>query len=244
MGVDASKKFLAGLKTLIDPELKRKAIGRIFIEVFEEAVQKIKEQTKTEIKWLAQGTLYPDVIESVSTTGSSVTIKSHHNVGGLPEKLNFKLLEPVRLLFKDEVRRIGKELKAPDEIIKRHPFPGPGLSIRVIGEVTEERLSILREADHIFTSYLKEKNLYDKIWQAFCVLTPIQTVGVMGDGRTYDYVLAVRAVTATDGMTADWYEFQSSELKEISNRITNKVKGVSRVVYDITSKPPATIEWE
>lgn len=243
-GVDASKKFLAGLKTLIEPELKRKAIGRIFIEVFEEAVQKIKAQTQTEIKWLAQGTLYPDVIESVSTTGSSVTIKSHHNVGGLPEKLNFKLLEPVRLLFKDEVRRIGKELKAPDDIIKRHPFPGPGLSIRVIGEVTEERLSVLREADHIFISYLKEKNLYDKIWQAFCVLTPIQTVGVMGDGRTYDYVLAVRAVTAIDGMTADWYEFQPSELKEISSRITNKVKGVSRVVYDITSKPPATIEWE
>lgn len=243
-GVDASAKFLGGLKTLIEPELKRKAIGRIFIEVFEESVQKIKQQTKTEIKWLAQGTLYPDVIESVSTTGSSVTIKSHHNVGGLPEKLNFKLLEPVRLLFKDEVRRLGRELQAPDDIIKRHPFPGPGLSIRVIGEVTEDRLAILREADHIFISYLKEKNLYDKIWQAFCVLTPIQTVGVMGDGRTYDYVLALRAVTAIDGMTADWYEFQSSELKEISNRITNKVKGVSRVVYDITSKPPATIEWE
>ncbi len=244
VGVDASKHFLEGLKGLIDPELKRKAIGRIFIEVFQEAVEKIKLQTKIEIKWLAQGTLYPDVIESVSTTGSSVTIKSHHNVGGLPEKLNFKLLEPVRLLFKDEVRRLGRELKAPEEIVSRHPFPGPGLSIRVIGEVTEDRLVLLREADHLFIQYLKNKNLYDKIWQAFCVLTPIQTVGVMGDGRTYEYVLALRAVTATDGMTADWYEFDNNDLKAISNEITNKVKGVSRVVYDITSKPPATIEWE
>ncbi|MCK6598338.1 MAG: glutamine-hydrolyzing GMP synthase [Bdellovibrionaceae bacterium] len=244
LGVDASDKFLQGLKTLIDPELKRKAIGRIFIEVFEEAVASIKSQTHTEIQWLAQGTLYPDVIESVSTTGSSVTIKSHHNVGGLPERLNFKLLEPVRLLFKDEVRNLGRELGAPDAIIKRHPFPGPGLSIRVIGEVTESRLKVLREADYEFISYLKEKNLYDQIWQAFCVLTPIQTVGVMGDGRTYEYVLAVRAVTAKDGMTADWYEFKASELKEISTRLTNRVKGISRVVYDITSKPPATIEWE
>lgn len=242
--VDASEEFLQGLKGLTDPEKKRKAVGRIFIEVFDRAVKRILEQDKVAIHFLAQGTLYPDVIESVSTTGSSVTIKSHHNVGGLPEKLNFKLLEPFRMLFKDEVRRLGLALNLNEELIGRHPFPGPGLSIRVIGEVTKEKLAVLKEADAIYIDYLREKKLYPKIWQAFCVLTSVQTVGVMGDGRTYDNVLAIRAVTATDGMTADWFEFEIKDLKEISSRITNKVKGVSRVVYDITSKPPSTIEWE
>lgn len=243
--IDASNKFLEALKGVSDPEAKRKIIGKMFIDVFDETVQKLKSKIKNgSIVYLAQGTLYPDVIESVSTTGSSVTIKSHHNVGGLPEKLNFKLLEPFRLLFKDEVRLLGKELGMSEYLIGRHPFPGPGLAIRVIGSVSEDRLSILRAADHIYIEFLKERNLYSKIWQAFCVLTPIQTVGVMGDGRTYDYVLAIRAVTASDGMTADWYSFTNEELKEISSRITNKVKGISRVVYDITSKPPATIEWE
>lgn len=242
--VDASEEFILGLKGLSDPEKKRKAVGRIFIEVFDKAVKRILEQDKVAIHFLAQGTLYPDVIESVSTTGSSVTIKSHHNVGGLPEKLNFKLLEPFRMLFKDEVRRLGLALNLTEELIGRHPFPGPGLSIRVIGEVTKEKLEVLKEADAIYIDYLREKKLYSKIWQAFCVLTPVQTVGVMGDGRTYDNVLAIRAVTATDGMTADWFEFETKDLKEISSRITNKVKGVSRVVYDITSKPPSTIEWE
>lgn len=242
--VDASEDFLKELKGISDPEKKRKTVGRVFIDVFDRAVKSIQKEDQVDIHFLAQGTLYPDVIESVSVTGSSVTIKSHHNVGGLPEKLNFKLLEPFRMLFKDEVRKLGKALNLTDELINRHPFPGPGLSIRVIGDVTKEKLSILKEADFLFIDYLKEKNLYNKIWQAFCVLTPVQTVGVMGDGRTYDSVLALRAVTASDGMTADWYEFEMKELKEISNRITNKVKGVSRVVYDVTSKPPATIEWE
>lgn len=242
--VDASDEFLNGLTGLKDPEKKRKAIGHIFIDVFDKAVQRILKEDRVSIDFLAQGTLYPDVIESVSTTGSSVTIKSHHNVGGLPEKLNFKLLEPFRLLFKDEVRKLGHALGLSNEMINRHPFPGPGLSIRVIGEVTQAKLAVLKEADAIYIDYLKEKNLYTKIWQAFCVLTSVQTVGVMGDGRTYDSVLAIRAVTATDGMTADWFEFSTKDLKEISSRITNKVKGVSRVVYDITSKPPATIEWE
>jgi GMP synthase (glutamine-hydrolysing) len=242
--VDASDDFIQGLEGLTDPEKKRKAVGRIFIEVFDKAVKRILEQDKVAIHFLAQGTLYPDVIESVSTTGSSVTIKSHHNVGGLPEKLNFKLLEPFRLLFKDEVRKLGQALNLSDDMIHRHPFPGPGLCIRVIGEVTKAKLAILKEADAIYIDYLKEKKLYNKIWQAFCVLTPVQTVGVMGDGRTYDSVLAIRAVTAIDGMTADWFEFEAKDLKEISSRITNRVKGVSRVVYDITSKPPATIEWE
>lgn len=242
--VDASESFLQGLAGISDPEKKRKTIGRIFIEVFDDAVKEIQKRDKVDIHFLAQGTLYPDVIESVSTTGSSVTIKSHHNVGGLPAKLNFKLLEPFRMLFKDEVRRLGKALNLTDELINRHPFPGPGLSIRVIGDVTKEKLKILQDADAIYIDYLKEKGLYDRIWQAFCVLTPVQTVGVMGDGRTYDSVLAIRAVTASDGMTADWFEFHTRDLREISSRITNKVKGVSRVVYDITSKPPATIEWE
>jgi len=238
-GVDASKEFLAALKGLTDPEAKRKTIGRLFIEVFEKSLDR-----QWPLTFLAQGTLYPDVIESVSSVGGSVTIKSHHNVGGLPEKMKLKLLEPVRQLFKDEVRKIGKELGLDNSLLWRHPFPGPGLSIRVIGEITEEKLSILREADDIFISTLKEKELYDKIWQAFCVLLPIHTVGVQGDGRTYDQVLALRAVTSSDGMTADWYPFDYDFLREVSNRITNRVRGISRVVYDVTSKPPATIEWE
>lgn len=237
--VDASAKFLTALKGLSDPEKKRKAIGRVFIEVFEEQMD-----PAWNIQWLAQGTLYPDVIESVSIHGGSVTIKSHHNVGGLPERMKLKLLEPVRELFKDEVRKLGAELGVPQGLLWRHPFPGPGLAIRVIGEVTEESLKILRQADDVFVRALKEKGLYNKIWQAFCVLLPVSTVGVMGDARTYDQVLALRAVTSSDGMTADWYEFESGFLRDVSNRITNQVRGISRVVYDITSKPPSTIEWE
>jgi GMP synthase (glutamine-hydrolysing) len=239
-GVDASEKFLTALKGLTDPEKKRKAIGRVFIEVFEEAID-----PRWPIQWLAQGTLYPDVIESVSFKGGpSQTIKSHHNVGGLPEKMKLKLVEPVRELFKDEVRRIGLTLGLPKDMIGRHPFPGPGLAIRVMGEVTPEALSILQEADHIFISKLREKGLYDQIWQAFCVLLPIKTVGVQGDGRTYAQVLSLRAVTSSDGMTADWYPFSFDFLREVSGAITNKVHAINRVVYDVTSKPPATIEWE
>jgi GMP synthase (glutamine-hydrolysing) len=239
-GVDASREFLSALKGLIDPEKKRKAIGKTFIDIFEAHIDK-----KLPIKWLAQGTLYPDVIESFSFSGGpSQTIKSHHNVGGLPEKMNLKLLEPVRDLFKDEVRQIGAELGLPHEMLWRHPFPGPGLAIRVMGEATEESLQIVREADAIYIQKLREHNLYHKIWQAFCVLTSVRTVGVQGDGRTYDHVLALRAVTSSDGMTADWYPFEFEFLRTVSNEITNKVRGVSRVVYDITSKPPATIEWE
>ncbi len=238
-GIDASKEFLEGLKGLSDPEAKRKMIGKLFIEIFEKSLD-----PKWPLDFLAQGTLYPDVIESISSVGGSVTIKSHHNVGGLPEKMKLKLLEPVRLLFKDEVRKIGAELGLEKSLLWRHPFPGPGLAIRVIGDITEKKLEILREADDVFISALKEKNLYDKIWQAFCVLLPIHTVGVQGDGRTYDQVLALRAVTSSDGMTADWFPFEHEFLREVSNRITNRVRGISRVVYDVTSKPPATIEWE
>lgn len=238
-GVDASGEFLAALRGLSDPEAKRKAIGRVFIEVFEKVVA-----GEGPLQWLAQGTLYPDVIESVSSVGGSVTIKSHHNVGGLPEKMKMKLVEPVRELFKDEVRRLGAELGLPKEMLWRHPFPGPGLAIRVIGEVTEDRLRVLQEADDVYISALREKGLYDRIWQAFCVLLPVRSVGVQGDGRTYENVLALRAVTSSDGMTADWYPFDFEFLREISNRITNKVRGVNRVVYDVTSKPPGTIEWE
>ena len=242
-GVDASEKFLKELKGLIDPEQKRKTIGRVFIEIFEEAIARLPQKNK--VHWLAQGTLYPDVIESVSIHGkASQTIKSHHNVGGLPERMKLKLVEPVRELFKDEVRKLGAELGLPKEMLWRHPFPGPGLSIRIMGEVTKEDLEILRLADHVFISKLKEKNLYDKIWQAFCVLLPVKTVGVQGDGRTYDKVLALRAVTSSDGMTADWFPFEFEFLREVSNDITNKVRGINRVVYDVTSKPPATIEWE
>lgn len=237
--VDASQEFLGALKGISDPEAKRKAIGRVFIETFEKNIDR-----KWNVRWLAQGTLYPDVIESVSVNGGSVTIKSHHNVGGLPEKMKLALLEPVRELFKDEVRKIGEELGISHDQLWRHPFPGPGLAIRIIGEITEEKLRILKEADDVFIQFLKEKKMYHKIWQAFCVLLPIHTVGVMGDARTYDQVLALRAVTSQDGMTADWYEFDGSSLREISNRITNRVRGISRVVYDVTSKPPATIEWE
>jgi GMP synthase (glutamine-hydrolysing) len=237
--ITAGDLFLSRLKDVVDPEEKRKIIGKTFIEVFETEAKKIGE-----FKYLAQGTLYPDVIESVSFKGPSATIKSHHNVGGLPEKMNFKLLEPFRELFKDEVRRVGKELAVPEEIIGRHPFPGPGLAVRIIEKITRERLDILRKADKIFIYMLKEAHLYDEIWQAFSVLLPVQTVGVMGDERTYENVLALRAVTSTDGMTADWYPLPYDFLAKVSNKIINEVKGINRVVYDISSKPPATIEWE
>lgn len=238
-GVPAVKEFMSALKGVYDPEQKRKTIGRLFIEVFEKSMKDLPP-----VQFLAQGTLYPDVIESVSSIGGSVTIKSHHNVGGLPEKMKLKLVEPVRELFKDEVRRLGAEMGIPSHLLWRHPFPGPGLAIRVLGEVNEENLTLLRDADEVYINYLREKNIYDKIWQAFCVLLPVSSVGVQGDARTYDKVLAIRAVTSQDGMTADWYPFEFQDLREISNRITNKVKGINRVVYDVTSKPPATIEWE
>lgn len=239
-GVDAESEFLKALAGLEEPEAKRKAIGKVFIDVFVQAAKDKGEH----FEWLAQGTLYPDVIESVSPRGASVTIKSHHNVGGLPEKMNMRLVEPLRELFKDEVRQIGRELDLPQDILGRHPFPGPGLAIRCMGDVTKEKLGIIQEADHIFISALKEAGLYDKIWQAFCVLLPVRTVGVQGDARTYERVLALRAVTSLDGMTADWFPFEFGFLREVSNRITNQVKGVNRVVYDVTSKPPGTIEWE
>lgn len=239
-GVDASKEFLSALKGISDPEQKRKTIGRVFIEIFEKNIE-----PEWPVEFLAQGTLYPDVIESFSHSGGpSQTIKSHHNVGGLPAHMKLKLVEPVRELFKDEVRAIGRQLGIAEDILQRHPFPGPGLSIRILGEITEEALHKMREADFIFINKLKEKNLYHKIWQAFCVLLPVKTVGVQGDGRTYDQVLTLRAVTSQDGMTADWYPFEFEFLREVSNEITNKVAGINRVVYDITSKPPATIEWE
>jgi len=240
IGVNAETAFLKALSGISDPETKRKTIGRVFIEVFQKSAEKIGRP----LNWLAQGTLYPDVIESVSPRGASVTIKSHHNVGGLPEKMNMKLVEPLRELFKDEVRAIGRQLGLTHEALWRHPFPGPGLGIRILGPVTKEDLEILREADDIFISALREQGLYDKIWQAFCVLLPVQTVGVMGDARTYERVLGLRAVTSSDGMTADWYPFEFEFMQMVSNRITNGVKGVNRVVYDVTSKPPATIEWE
>ncbi len=238
-GVDASKTFLGRLKNIEDPEQKRKIIGHTFIDVFKEEIKKIGK-----VDWLAQGTLYPDVIESVSPRGTSVTIKSHHNVGGLPKDLNLNLIEPLRELFKDEVRMIGARLGIPDKFLWRHPFPGPGLAIRIMGEVNEENLKILKEADHIYVEELKANSLYHKIWQAFVVLLPVKTVGVQGDSRTYDKVVAIRAVTSQDGMTADWFDFPASFLRMVSNRITNEVKGVNRVVYDVTSKPPGTIEWE
>lgn len=239
VGVDASEEFLSALAGKSDPEEKRKTIGRVFIEVFDKSYDH-----KLPIKWLAQGTLYPDVIESVSSVGGSVTIKSHHNVGGLPEKMKLGLVEPVRELFKDEVRILGAQLGLPHEMLWRHPFPGPGLAIRVLGEITKEKLRILKDCDDVFISELRRHGLYEKIWQAFCVLLPVKTVGVQGDSRTYDHVLALRAVTSSDGMTADWYPFEFQFLREVSNLITNKVKGVNRVVYDVTSKPPGTIEWE
>jgi GMP synthase (glutamine-hydrolysing) len=239
ISITARSLFLSKLRGVIDPERKRKIIGKTFIEVFEKEAKKLGR-----FHFLAQGTLYPDVIESVSFKGPAATIKSHHNVGGLPEKINFELLEPLRELFKDEVRAVGRQLNLPAELVERHPFPGPGLAVRIIGEITEERLEILRQADSIFIQELKVANLYQKIWQAFAVLLPVQSVGVMGDERTYENVLALRAVTSTDGMTADWFEMPTALLSRISNRLINEVKGINRVVYDVSSKPPATIEWE
>lgn len=237
--VDASERFLRNLSGVIDPEQKRKIIGHEFIRVFEEEAKKLGH-----IEYLVQGTLYPDVIESVSTKGPSATIKSHHNVGGLPEQMGLRLLEPLRELFKDEVRIVGKELGIPSFILGRHPFPGPGLAVRILGEVTLERLEKLRSADQIFIDELYKNELYDQIWQAFAVLLPINTVGVMGDERTYENVIALRAVTSMDGMTADWAEIPRHVLAQVSNRIINEVKGINRVTYDISSKPPSTIEWE
>ncbi len=237
--IDAGERFLAALKGVEDPEVKRKKIGHIFIEVFEEEAEKLGE-----IPFLAQGTLYPDVIESVSFVGPSATIKSHHNVGGLPPNMRFKLIEPLRELFKDEVRKLGQELGLPQELIQRQPFPGPGLAIRVLGEVTEERLQILRDADVIVLDEITAAGLYDKVWQSFAVLLPLKTVGVMGDERSYENVIALRVVDSQDGMTANWVPLAPELLTRISNRISNEVRGVNRVVYDISSKPPATIEWE
>lgn len=239
IGVDAGQKFYADLKGVTDPEAKRKIIGRNFVEVFDAEAKKL-----TDVKWLGQGTIYPDVIESISVNGPSATIKSHHNVGGLPQRMNLKVVEPLKLLFKDEVRLVGKELGLPATILGRHPFPGPGLGIRVLGEVTPDRVELLQEADSIYIQGLKETGLYDKIWQAGAILLPVQSVGVMGDERTYEYVVALRAVTSTDGMTADWFPFPHEFLSRISNEIINRVKGINRVVYDVSSKPPATIEWE
>ncbi|MXN64424.1 glutamine-hydrolyzing GMP synthase [Stappia sp. GBMRC 2046] len=238
--VDASDTFISALEGESDPEAKRKTIGRLFVEVFEAEARKIGGA-----EFLAQGTLYPDVIESVSFTGGpSVTIKSHHNVGGLPERMNMKLVEPLRELFKDEVRLLGKELGLPEAFVGRHPFPGPGLAIRCPGGISREKLDILRKADAIYLDEIRKAGLYDAIWQAFAVLLPVQTVGVMGDGRTYEYVCALRAVTSTDGMTADFYHFDMDFLSKAATRIINEVKGINRVVYDVTSKPPGTIEWE
>ncbi len=238
--VDASERFLRALDGISDPEAKRKIIGRLFIEVFEEESEKLEDAA-----YLAQGTLYPDVIESVSATGGpSVTIKSHHNVGGLPETMKLKLVEPLRALFKDEVRKLGRELGLPESFVGRHPFPGPGLAIRIPGDITQEKLEILRAADAIYLEEIRNAGLYDTIWQAFAVLLPVRTVGVMGDARTYDFVCALRAVTSTDGMTADYFDFSHDFLGRTATRIINEVRGINRVVYDITSKPPGTIEWE
>ena len=239
IGVDASERFWNDLKGVRDPETKRKIIGRDFIEVFDIEAHKIQD-----VKWLAQGTIYPDVIESVSVNGPSATIKSHHNVGGLPEKMNLKVVEPLNLLFKDEVRRVGRALGIKQELLGRHPFPGPGLGIRILSDVTPEKVRVLQEADAIFVNGLKEWGLYDKVWQAGVMLLPVQSVGVMGDERTYENVVALRAVASTDGMTADWVHLPYEFLAKVSNDIINKVRGINRVVYDISSKPPATIEWE
>jgi len=239
-GVDASEQFYAALKGLTDPELKRKAIGKVFVDVFD-----AESKLVTDAKWLGQGTIYPDVIESVSVNGGpSQTIKSHHNVGGLPDYMKLQVVEPLRLLFKDEVRRVGKSLHLPDAILERHPFPGPGLGIRILGEVTADKVRILQEVDALFINGLKEDGLYNDVWQAGAIFLPIQSVGVMGDERTYENAVALRAVTSTDGMTADWCHLPYEFLAKISNRIINQVKGINRVTYDISSKPPATIEWE
>jgi len=238
--VDATETFLSRLSGVTDPEQKRKVIGKTFIDIFESESKKYS----TEVEFLAQGTLYPDVIESTSFKGPSVTIKTHHNVGGLPSTMKFKLIEPFRELFKDEVRSVGRELNVPDELIGRHPFPGPGLAVRLLGEITKDKLNLLREADNIFIEELRRAGLYDEIWQAFVVLLPVRSVGVMGDGRTYEYTCALRAVTSVDGMTADWAHVPHDVLSAVSARITNELRGINRVVYDISSKPPATIEWE
>lgn len=239
LGVDAKEQFYNALNGISDPELKRKAIGKTFIEIFDQESHKIAD-----VKWLAQGTIYPDVIESVSVNGPSATIKSHHNVGGLPDYMKLKIVEPLRSLFKDEVRLVGKELKLDLQILNRHPFPGPGLAIRILGDITEDKIKILQEVDDIFISGLKKHDLYLSVWQAGAILLPVKSVGVMGDERTYENAVALRAVTSTDGMTADWAHLPYEFLSEISNEIINKVRGVNRVVYDISSKPPATIEWE
>ncbi|MEO7538790.1 MAG: glutamine-hydrolyzing GMP synthase [Pyrinomonadaceae bacterium] len=239
VGIDASTEFYAALDGIADPEEKRKAIGRTFIEIFDAEAKRIGD-----VKYLVQGTLYPDVIESVSLRGASVTIKTHHNVGGLPEKMDLKLIEPLRELFKDEVRLIGKDLGIPDNILGRHPFPGPGLAVRILGEITPAKIALLQRADKIFTDELHNHGIYNDVWQAFAVLLPIQSVGVMGDFRTYEQAVALRAVTSTDGMTADWARLPHDFLAAVSSRITSEVRGINRVVYDISSKPPSTIEWE
>jgi GMP synthase (glutamine-hydrolysing) len=238
-GVDATERFMEALAGLEDPEKKRKAIGRVFIEVFDDEAKLIDDAT-----FLGQGTIYPDVIESISVKGPSATIKSHHNVGGLPDFMKLKIVEPLRMLFKDEVRRVGASLGIDPELLGRHPFPGPGLAIRILGDITQEKVRLLQEVDAIFIEGLKEHGLYNKVWQAGAILLPVNSVGVMGDERTYEKVVALRAVASTDGMTADWVHLPYEFLMEISNKIINKVKGVNRVVYDISSKPPATIEWE
>lgn len=238
-GVDAKQRFWSELKNVEDPEKKRKVIGRVFIEVFDEEARKIQD-----VSWLAQGTIYPDVIESISVKGPSATIKSHHNVGGLPEKMHLKVVEPLNTLFKDEVRLVGRTLEMNEDLLGRHPFPGPGLAIRILGDITPEKVTILQEVDYIFIHGLKTDKLYDKVWQAGAILLPVKSVGVMGDERTYENAVCLRAVSSTDGMTADWCHLPYEFLAKISNEIINKVKGVNRVVYDISSKPPATIEWE
>lgn len=238
-GVNAAELFYKELAGESDPEKKRKIIGRVFIEVFDTKAHEIED-----VKWLAQGTIYPDIIESVSVKGPSATIKSHHNVGGLPEKMKLEVVEPLKSLFKDEVRRIGREMEMPAELLNRHPFPGPGLGIRILGDITKEKVMMIQDVDDIYISLLRKFDLYDKIWQAGSILLPIRSVGVMGDERTYENVVSLRAVTSTDGMTADWYHLPYDFMQKVSNDIINNVKGVNRVVYDISSKPPATIEWE
>jgi GMP synthase (glutamine-hydrolysing) len=238
-GVDASNQFLSALAGIDEPEAKRKAIGRVFIEVFDQEAHLIEDVT-----WLAQGTIYPDIIESISVNGPSATIKSHHNVGGLPDFMKLKVVEPLKTLFKDEVRRVGASMDMAADLLGRHPFPGPGLAIRILGDITAEKVAILQEVDYIFIQGLKDEGLYDRVWQAGSILLPVNSVGVMGDERTYEKVVALRAVESTDGMTADWVHLPYEFLAKVSNQIINKVKGVNRVVYDISSKPPATIEWE
>jgi GMP synthase (glutamine-hydrolysing) len=238
-GVDAKKIFYKKLKGESDPEGKRKIIGKLFIKIFSKEAEKIKGASM-----LGQGTIYPDVIESISVHGPSAKIKSHHNVGGLPEKMHLELVEPLRFLFKDEVRKIGRELQIPEDLLQRHPFPGPGLAIRILGEVTEEKVILLQQADRLFVQALKDQGLYGQTWQAGAILLPVKSVGVMGDERTYEYTVALRAVTSVDGMTADWAHLPYDFLAMISSEIINNVKGINRVVYDISSKPPATIEWE